>query len=114
MLHINKIAKSLDDRLRSLASLRRQLEALVQRAQTDATATIEVVASAAALDQRCIASIKQSIELYHMLALDFHWMVQLRAVANLVNAQTRIAAEHQVIAAMTERLLKSPGGTQLD
>lgn len=114
MLHINKIAKSLDARRQALVNFRRQLQALVKRSQTDATLAIEVVFSAAALDERCSASIRQSVELYHMLSVDFYWATQGRAAANLIKAQTRLAAEHQVIAAMVAGILKPPDRTQLN
>jgi len=115
MLHLNKIAKSLDDRRLLLAACRKELEGLIERAQSDARLDLEVSLSAAALDKRCCASIKESIELYHRLALDpFALFSQIRATTNLSNAQTRLAREHQLIAAMIERLRKAPADMQLN
>lgn len=115
MLHLNKIAKSLDGRRLLLAACRTELERLIERAQSDPRLELEVSLSAAALEQRCCASMKESIELYHRLAADmFALYSQIRATTNLINAQTRLAREHQLIAAMLERLLKAPASTQLN
>lgn len=115
MLHLNKIAKSLDDRRLLLAACRRELEGLIERAQSDPRLELEVSLFAAALEQRYCTSMKENIELYHRLAADmFALCSQIRATTNLINAQTRLAREHQLIAAMIERLLKAPASTQLN
>ncbi|MCK1438316.1 hypothetical protein [Bradyrhizobium sp. 15] len=108
MLHINKIAKSLDERRSLLAAARRELEAQLEPLDAGATLSVAVRLSAAVLDRRCSASIVESLELYEMLAIDpFILGVQIRAVSNLVQAQTRLAAEHQLISAMVEKVLKA-------
>ncbi|MET4294242.1 hypothetical protein ABIB06_005444 [Bradyrhizobium sp. LB8.2] len=108
MLHINKISKSLDERRTLLAASRRELEALLENLDAGATLPVAVRLSAVILDRRCSASIMESLELYEMLVIDPYILgAQIRAVSNLIRAQTRLAAEHQGISAMVEQLLKS-------
>ncbi|OSJ14120.1 hypothetical protein [Bradyrhizobium canariense] len=108
MLHINKIAKSLDERHSLLAAARRELEAQLEPLGPGATLPVAIRLSAALLDRRCSASIVESLELYEMLVIDPYILgVRIRAVSNLVRAQTRLAAEHQLISAMVEQVLKS-------
>ncbi|MCK1652688.1 hypothetical protein IVA88_14735 [Bradyrhizobium sp. 149] len=110
MLHINKIAKSLDERRTLLAASRRELEALLENLCAGVMLPIPVRLSAAVLDRRCSASIIESLELYEMLVIDPYILgAQVRAVANLIQAQTRLAAEHQMISAMIEKVFASGG-----
>ena len=106
MLHIKKIAKSLDEKRTLLAASRKELEALLEKLEPNAQPPIVVRLSAASLDRRCSASLTESIDLYHMLMRDpYVFVSQVRAVADLVHAQTRLAREHQLISSMVEQVL---------
>ncbi|MBR0779044.1 hypothetical protein JQ625_29845 [Bradyrhizobium diazoefficiens] len=111
---INTIANSLDKRRLSLAASRKALQRLIESAQSNVTLDMDVSLAAAALDRQCCASMKEGIALYHVISENpYDLLSQARATANLINAQTRIAREHQLIVSITAPLLKAPDGMQV-